>query len=134
MKKTAIVTLGTLLLTSTTFVNASTFVYCGHLDGSDWDWLLDDHDYYETIQGQWKRVTEGNNRYFNVFRVTETEFQEKAFDCPTGYIPQPAESGTSRWEIFEIIRPDGSRYFIDGYKTYYSSITNQATYNEYFRL
>ncbi|RSD28532.1 hypothetical protein [Vibrio pectenicida] len=133
MKNKAIITFGVLLLTSATFVNASTFVYCGLPDGSDWDWLLGAHDSYETIEGQWARVTGANNQYFNVFRVNETEFLAKAFSCPAGYVPQPAESGTSRWEIFEIIRPDGSRYFIDGYKTYYSIINNQVTINHYFR-
>ncbi|MYM61372.1 hypothetical protein GTG28_19330 [Vibrio sp. OCN044] len=133
MKYRSIITIGALLITSATFVNASTFVYCGRPDGSDWDWLLDTYDNYETIHGQWARVTEVNHRYFNVFRVSEAEFQSKAFRCPAGYIPQPAESGTSRWEVFEIVRQDGSRYLIDGYKTYYSITTNQVTSNHYFR-
>ncbi|WP_114784687.1 hypothetical protein [Vibrio tetraodonis] len=135
MKIKAITTLGSLLLASTTFVNASTFVYCGLPDGSDWNWLLDANDNYETIQGHWVRITEGSNQYFNVFRVSEIEFQARAFSCPAGYVPQPAESGTSYWEIFEIIRQDGSRYFIDGYKTYYSLSTNKVSdYNLMRRL
>ncbi|RSD28536.1 hypothetical protein [Vibrio pectenicida] len=134
MKNVAIITLSALLLTSTTFANTSTYVYCGLPDGSDWDWLLNMHDNYEMIRGQWARVTEENSQYFNVFRVDEAVFDVKAFNCPAGYIAQPAESGTSRWEIFEIIRSDGSSYFIDGYKTYYSSISNQATHNDSFRL
>ncbi|MBU2895562.1 hypothetical protein [Vibrio hepatarius] len=130
----AIITLGILVLTSTTYANTSTYVYCGLPDGSDWDWLLDEHDNYKTIDGQWARVTEENGQYYNVFRLDEVTFESKAFSCPAGYITQPAESGTSRWEIFEIIRPDGSSYFIDGYKTYYSSINHQTTRNDYFRL
>jgi len=134
MKNMSIITLITLLSAPTTFVNASTFVYCGLSDGSDWDWLLDTNDNYETIQGQWARVTQANHRYFNVYRVSETEFLAKAFSCPAGYIPQPAESGTSRWEIFEVTRFDGSSYFIDGYKTYYSTRDNGAIYNSTYRL
>ncbi|WP_114784685.1 hypothetical protein [Vibrio tetraodonis] len=133
MKKKTTFTLVTLLGISSTLVNASPFVYCGLPDGSDWEWLINSHNHYETIQGQWARVAEATNQYFNVFRVSETEFKAKAFSCPAGYIPQPAESGTSRWELFEIVRQDGSRYLIDGYKTYYSITTNQVTSNHYFR-
>ena len=132
MKIKSIITLGALLLTSATFVNASTYVYCGLPDGSDWDWILDDHDNYEMISGQWARVTEANGQYFNVFRVTEAAFDTRLFSCPAGYVTQPAESGTSRWEIFEIVRPDGSSYFVDGYKTYY--LSGQVTGNSAFRL
>lgn len=131
--KNIIIMLSVVLLT-TAASHASTYVYCGRTDGSDWDWLLDEHENYEIIRGRWGRITEVNGMYFNVFRVDETTFTSRSFNCPAGYVPQPAESGTSRWEIFEIIKPDGSSYFIDGYKTYYSLISRQATRNDSFRL
>lgn len=101
------------------FASTTTYVYCGLPDASDWEWLLDSDDNYVTISGNWGRVTEANGVYYTVFRVDEALWQQKSLQCPAGYILQPADSGTSRWEIFEIIRADGSRYFIHGYRTYY---------------
>lgn len=122
MKIKAII-FSTLFLTSTAFATTSQRVYCGLPDGTDWDWLLDSNDQYEYIEGQPARVTEANGQYFNVFRVEEAAFNARAFSCPAGYVTQPAESGTSSWEIFQIVKPDGSSYFIDSYKTYYFSGT-----------
>ena len=108
-----------LLIRSSAYANVTTYVYCGLRDASNWEWLLDNNDDYVTISGRWGRVTEASGIYFQVFRVSEEVWQQKALQCPAGYISQPADSGTSRWEIFEIIRSDGSSYFINGYKTYY---------------
>ncbi|NOH73352.1 hypothetical protein F0225_18725 [Vibrio pectenicida] len=132
MKLKAII-FSTLFLTSTAFATTSQRVYCGLPDGTDWDWLLDGNNQYQYIEGQPARVAATNNLYFNVFRVSETIFNARAFNCPAGYVTQPAESGTSRWEIFEIVRPDGSSYLIDSYKTIYSSANNQVAINHYFR-
>ncbi|MBU2896762.1 hypothetical protein [Vibrio hepatarius] len=101
--------------------HSMTYVYCGLSDGSDWEWLLDQSGNYETIDGTWGQVHQGNGRYFNVFRVTESQFDSKAFNCPAGYTPQPADRGTSRWEVFEIQKPDGTQMLIDSYKTYYNT-------------
>ncbi|WP_337969458.1 hypothetical protein [Vibrio pectenicida] len=98
-----------------------TYVYCGLSDGSDWDWLLDQNGNYETIEGTWGRVHQRNGQYFNVFRVTESHFDSKAFSCPAGYTPQPADRGTSRWEVFEIQKPNGTQVLVDSYKTYYNT-------------
>ena len=120
MKLSSLLLSGLLLLSSSVFANTTTFVYCGPPDGGrDWDWLLDSEDDYITIEGRWGRVTESSGRYFRVFRVSEDVWRQKSLQCPSGKNVQPADSGTSRWEIFEVIRADGSRYFIDGYKTYY---------------
>ncbi|RSD28534.1 hypothetical protein [Vibrio pectenicida] len=102
------------------YTHAITYVYCGLPDGSDWEWLIDQSGNYQKIEGVWARITESNGRYFNVYRVTKCAFEIKAFNCPAGYIPQPAESGTSLWEIFEIQQPDGTRQLLDGYKSYHS--------------
>ncbi|MDN3610050.1 hypothetical protein ACODM8_14520 [Vibrio ostreicida] len=134
MKLKQLISCIALCVTSSAFANTSTYVYCGLPDGSDWDWLLDHNDNYTTIEGQWGRVTQPSGRYFNVFRVTEAVFEAKAFSCPAGYIAQPADSGTSRWEIFEIIRPDGSRYFIDAYRTYYHNGTSRVEDNFQLRV
>lgn len=133
MKLNTFITCITLFLTSAAFGNTS-YVYCGLPDGSDWEWLLDGNDNYETIEGQWARVTEINGQYFNVFRVDEAIYNAKVFNCLAGYVPQPAESGTSQWEIFEIIKPDGSSYWIDSYKTYYSLSSHQAVTNLAMRI
>ncbi|MFY2507833.1 hypothetical protein ACN3E9_06015 [Vibrio pectenicida] len=114
--------LSTLLLISSSAyanTNTTTYVYCGLPDASDWEWLLDTDDNYIIISGRWGRVTEASGHYFRVFRVSEEVWEQQVFNCPAGYISQPADSGTSRWEIFEVIRANGSSYFIDAYKTYY---------------
>ncbi|MDN3612508.1 hypothetical protein ACODM8_14805 [Vibrio ostreicida] len=121
MIKTTLITLAALLSGLSSFAHASTYVYCGLPDGSDWEWLLDSNDNYQTIDGIWGRAIQANGNYYNVFRVNEALFETKAFSCPGGYVPQPAESGASRWEVFEIIRADGSRYLIDGHKTIYNA-------------
>ncbi|MCF7506099.1 MULTISPECIES: hypothetical protein [unclassified Vibrio] len=134
MKLKQIIAFSALLMASSAFANTSTYVYCGLPDGSDWDWLLDGNNNYETIEGRWARINQANGTYFKVFRVSEALFDSKAFSCPGGYVPQPADSGTSRWEIFEVIRADGTSYFIDGYKTYYNSGTNSAADNFQLRV
>ncbi|CAM3572335.1 hypothetical protein [Vibrio aquimaris] len=120
MKFSSLLLSSLLLLSSSVFADTTTYVYCGPTDGGrDWDWLLDQDDNYVTIKGQWARITEASGRYFKVFRVTEELWLQKSLQCPAGYNVQPADSGTSRWEIFEIIRANGSSYFINGYRTYY---------------
>ncbi|XHY20913.1 hypothetical protein ViNHUV68_16210 [Vibrio sp. NH-UV-68] len=109
----------TLLISTSSFADTYTYVFCGLPDGSDWDWLISEQDDYITIEGNWGRVTETTGRYFDVFKVNEHTFYTKVLRCPAGYIPQPADRGTSRWQIFEIIRADGSSYLIDAYTTYY---------------
>ncbi|NRD72211.1 hypothetical protein HQQ94_02950 [Shewanella sp. VB17] len=118
MKLKKIITCLTLILSSQSF--AETYVYCGLPDGSDWEWLLDENNNYVPIEGQWGRITAANHGYFKVFKVQESTFIEKTLTCPEGYITQPAERNSSKWEIFELIRPDGSSYFIDAHKSYYN--------------
>ncbi|RSD30490.1 hypothetical protein [Vibrio pectenicida] len=119
MKLSAFIFSTLLLASQTVYANTTTYVYCGLPDASDWEWLLDENDNYMTIPGKWGRITEASGHYFKVFRVSEEVWQQKSFNCPSGYTSQPADSGTSRWEIFEVIRSNGSSYFINGYKTYY---------------
>lgn len=119
-------TLAAILVFFMSVINTSqattlTYVYCGLPDGSNWDWLLDNNGNYETIEGTWARITQSNGRYFNVFRVTESHYHSKAFSCPAGYVPQPAERRTSGWEVFEIQKTDGTKILLDGRKTTYDS-------------
>ncbi|MCC2525750.1 hypothetical protein [Vibrio coralliilyticus] len=134
MKLKQIITCSALLMASSAFANTSTYVYCGLPDGSDWDWLLGGNNNYETIEGQWARISQADGSYFNALRVSEALFNSKAFSCPAGYVPQPADSGTSRWEIFEVIRADGTSYLIDAYKTHYNPHTNSVQDNFQLRV
>ncbi|BCK12278.1 hypothetical protein FLM06_03685 [Vibrio cholerae] len=119
MRFSSFVLSGLLLFSASSFANSTTYVYCALPDGSDWEWLLDTNDNYVTISGNWGRVSEANGNYFNVFRVNEAIWKQKAIQCPAGYIAHPADRGSSRWEIFEVMRTDGSSYFVNGYRTYY---------------
>lgn len=133
MKLNLLITSTTLFFTSTVFAD-TTYVYCGLPDGSAWEWLLDSNGNYETIEGQWARVTEDNGLYFNVFRVNEESYNTKAFNCPAGYVPQPAISGSSRWEVFEVISSNAPSYLIDSYKTSYSLFSNRVAVNRLLRI
>ncbi|RSD30417.1 hypothetical protein [Vibrio pectenicida] len=124
----------TALMAMSTQAQISTYVYCGLADGSDWEWHLDHNDDYSIIYGRWARVTEENGRYFNVFRVNESDLQALALSCPSGYQPQPADSGTSYWELFEVLRADGSKYIINSYRTYYIHGTSRIESNFQLRV
>ncbi|GLT17091.1 hypothetical protein GCM10007938_08680 [Vibrio zhanjiangensis] len=112
----------------------STYIYCGLKDGSDWEWHFDNNDNYSIISGRWARITQANGRYFNVFRVSESDLQALALSCPAGYQPQPADAGTSHWEVFEVFRNDGSRYIIDSYRTYYTLGSSTVAANFQLRV
>lgn len=60
MKFKQIIACSALLMASSAFANTSTYVYCGLPDGSNWDWLLDGNNNYETIEGQWARINQAN--------------------------------------------------------------------------
>ncbi|MFW7525387.1 hypothetical protein ACODM8_14810 [Vibrio ostreicida] len=111
-------------LTSSAFAS-STYVYCGVPDGSDWEWLLDTDDNYISIEGEWKRVTLNDSSYFNVFNVSESVFNQRTWECPAGYVVQPADRSTSFWEVFQITREDGSSYLKEGHKSYHNSMRYQ---------
>ncbi|MDN3612710.1 hypothetical protein QWZ16_24365 [Vibrio ostreicida] len=133
MKLKQLISCIALCVTSSAFANTSTYVYCGLPDGSDWDWLLDHNDNYTTIEGQWGRVTQPSGRYFNVFRVTEAVFEAKAFSCPAAISP----NGRQRHLTLGNIRnhqADGSRYFIDAYRTYYHNGTSRVEDNFQLRV
>jgi hypothetical protein len=116
MKLKQLMMLTALIFSSQSF--AETYVYCGFPDGSDWKWLLDENGNYITIEGLWGQSTDIYGKTFNTFKVQESVFNEKNLICPEGYITQPAERNSSNWEVFKIIRPDGSPYIIDAHKSY----------------
>lgn len=134
MKLTLLIASIVLTLSSQSLANTSALVYCGFPDGTDWSWLLDENGNDATIEGLWGEAIDTFGRNFKVFKVHEFVFNEKALRCPEeGYVTQPTESGGSSWDVFKIIRPDGSSYIIDAHKSYYNFDELQQLQQLYFQ-
>ena len=95
----------------------NTFVYCALPDGSHWDWAYDTNSQDVEVQGSWgvKRVARGG--YFDKFRIPESTYQLIQQFCPSGYVPHPEKPHSIWWEVFEVVRVDGSTYIADGHKS-----------------
>jgi len=98
----------------------STDVYCGSIDGEEWDWLYAEDGGYISLSGTWGLHRLNSMYRFKYFTIPENKYRKIQQQCALkSMMVHPADDRFTDWYVFKILHNDGTASFSKGFFNVY---------------